>query len=294
MTFINSKLMLTNPYPFFVGMLRAACSGCFLMIYSWMRHKEVFKTFSLSRQGWNDLIVFGVLVHGFVMCGISYGLQYTDPIKICFMFAMCPFVTMTLEYFSRKDSLTPKKIIGLMIGLFGLIPVLLEANHGEYKNVPAYLEVWGTVVIFVSIVFFSYGWIVIKRFLKTYPDYPIELVNGIAMSVGGLVSFVLFLIFAQGNIFSMHLTQDFSLLATAFIVSSLLTYMIYPYLLKSFTATFIAFAGFLEPAFGLLYGVLFLGNSVTKLSCFSLALLFIGLYIFYKEETKGNGKISSS
>lgn len=289
MTFINSKLMLTNPYPFFVGMLRAACSGGFLLLYSWIRYKNVFKTFSLSRQGWTDLIVFGILVHGFVMCGFSYGIQYTDPIKICFMFAMCPFVTMILEYFFHADTLTSKKIMGLGIGLLGLVPVLLDANHGVYQNIPFHLEVLGAVVVFASIIFFAYGWIVMKRFLKMHPHHPIEVVNGIAMSLGGCVSFVLFLAFAKGSILSMTLTSEFPTLMTAFIVSSLMTYMIYPYLLKTYSATFIAFAGFLEPAFGLMYGVLWMGSRITALSCFSLVLLFIGLYVFYKEETRTHG-----
>lgn len=291
MTFINSKLMLTNPYPFFVGMLRALCGGFFLLAYSFLRHKKALKSFSLPRKGWKDLILFGIFIHAFVMCGFSYGLQYTDPIKICFMFAMCPFVTMILEYFLNQDKLTLQKIIGLIIGLLGLIPVLLKANHGAYKNVPVQLEAVGTIVIFASIVFFAYGWIIMKRFLKQHSQHPIELVNGIAMIIGGFVSFLLSLIFANGNLSSMVFTQQFPLLVTAFIISSLMTYMIYPYLLKTYSATFLAFAGFLEPAFGLLYGVLFLRSPITMLSLFSLMLLFIGLYIFYKEELRSQNKL---
>lgn len=289
MTFINSKLMLTNPYPFFVGMLRAVCSGIFLLSYSWFKYKKELIHFSLPKTGWKDLIAFSILVHGFAMCGFSYGIQYTDPIKICFMFATCPFVTMILEYFLHAETLTPKKIVGLAIGLLGLIPVLLDVNHGAYKDIPFHLEVLGALVTFASIVFFAYGWIVMKRFLKMFQNHSIEIVNGIAMLLGGCVSFLLLLIFTQGSSFTMTFTEEFPVLIVAFVVSSLITYMIYPYLLKTYSATFIAFAGFLEPAFALLFGMVFMGNKLTALSCLSLIILFIGLYIFYKEETRTHG-----
>jgi len=286
MTFINSKLMLGNPYPFFVGMLRAVGSGLFLLFYCKLVYKKAFLNFSLPKSAWKDLIVFGVFVHGFCMCGFSYAMQYTDPIKLCFMFALSPFVTMMLEYFLNKEQLTIKKVIGLTVGFLGLIPVLLDASHGAYKEVPFHLELLGAFVTFLSILFFAYGWIVMKRFLKSFSDSSIEMVNGIAMLIGGIVSFLLFIISSKGHIFSLTLSDDFGWLALAFVVSSLITYMLYPYLLKTYSATFMSFAGFLEPVFGLFIGVVFFGSQLTRLSLVSLAVLFLGLYIYYVEEMR--------
>lgn len=290
MTFINSKLMLGNPYPFFVGMLRAWFSAVFLLGYSWLIHKKFLQKFSLSKSGWRDLIIFGVLVHGFVMCGFSFGAQYTDPVKICFIFALCPFITAILQYFLHQERLTPKKIAGLCLGFIGLIPIMLDMNHGAYKALPLHLEVLGVVVIFVSTAFFAYGWIVMKRFLKHHSHYPIELINGISMTIGGAVSCLLFVIDSRGALFSISLTNDFPVWMFAFAAFSLLTYMLYPHLLKSYSATFIAFAGFLEPVFGMMYGILFWGGTLTFLSALSLVILFCGLYIFYRAELEQNRK----
>lgn len=285
-TFVNSKLTLTNSYPFLIATLRAFGSGVFLLSYSLLMQKNDLKYFSLPKHGWTDLILFGVLVHGFVMCSFSYAIQYTDPIKICFLFAMSPFITVLFEYFLRTDILTSKKIAGLAIGLLGLVPILLDVSPGAYKNIPFHLEVFGVVVIFVSTFFFAYGWIVMKRFLTNFPDHPMVIVNGTAMLLGGGFSFLVFLIFSKGNAFPIVLTAEFPWLMIAFIGSGLITYMIYPYLLKTYTVTFIAFAGFLEPVFGLFYGVVFMQHQITLLSCLAITVLFIGLYIFYKEEIK--------
>lgn len=285
MTFINSKLMLSNPYPFFVGMLRALGSSVFLLAYSLIFHRKELFSFSIPASSWRDLLVFGVLVHGLVMSGFSYAVQYTDPVKVCFIIATCPFITAILQYLFYKETLTTKKIIGLLIGFCGLIPVLFASDHGAYKNVPEHLETLGSVICFIAIIFFAYGWIAMKRFLNRHSE-PIAIVNGIAMLVGSGVSIVLFLIANNFSFPHLTFTPDFSVLVTAFVASSLMTYVIYAYLLKTFSATFIAFAGFLEPVFGLVYGVLFMGHRLTVSSVGGLVILFIGLYLFYREEIK--------
>lgn len=286
MTFINSKLMLTNPYPFFVGMLRALGSAVFLFGYALLFNSKALKKFSLPLYGWKDLLIFGALVHGIVMCAFSYSVQYIDPVKVCFIIATCPFITAILQYFLDGETLTLKKIIGLIIGFCGLMPILLAVEHGAYADIPEHLERLGSIICFVAVVFFAYGWIVMKRFLKNFADHPIEIVNGFAMLVGGCISFLLFVVFNKFDMLAMHFTAEFPILMTAFVVSSLLTYMIYAYLLKEYSATFIAFAGFLEPVFGMLYGAAYTGHQITYISIGALFVLFLGLYLFYREELR--------
>ena len=288
MTFINSKLMLTNPYPFFVGMLRSFGSAIFLFVYGMIVHQQVLKSFVLPKNRWRDLLIFGALVHGLVMSGLSFCVQYIDPVKVCFILALCPFITAILQYFLGNEVLTPKKLIGLIVGFCGLVPILLATDHGKYAAVPQHLEILGTVVCVIATILFAYGWIIMKRFLKDYSHYPLEIINGIAMLVGGFVSFILFAATTWFDMKALTFTAEFPSLVSAFVVSSLATYMIYAYLLKTYSATFIAFAGFLEPVFGMLYGVAYMGHKVTPTSIGALFILFIGLYIFYKEELRTN------
>lgn len=286
MTFINSKLMLTNPHPFFVGMLRASVSSVFLLGIGFIFHRTAFKNFKLPVYAWKDLLLFGVLVHGFVMCGFSFAVQYTDPVKVCFIIATCPFITAILQYVLGNETFTKNKIVGLLVGFCGLVPILMASEHGAYEQIPEHLEVLGSVICFIATVLFAYGWIAMKRFLNEFSNHPIEIVNGIAMLVGSCVSLALFLLFYACGSGPMVFSSDFPMLMSAFAISSLMTYLIYAYLLKTFSATFIAFAGFLEPVFGLVYGVVFMGHPLTLGAVGALFVLFTGLYIFYKEEIR--------
>jgi drug/metabolite transporter (DMT)-like permease len=58
----------------------------------------------------------------------------------------------------------------------------------------------------------------------------------------------------------------------------------YASLLKKYTATFMSFAGFIAPLFTALYGWAFLGEIITWHFYASSAIVFVGLFLFYKDE----------
>jgi drug/metabolite transporter (DMT)-like permease len=81
-------------------------------------------------------------------------------------------------------------------------------------------------------------------------------------------------------------TDDFWWLLLLFAMLTAVAYNLYSKLLKRYSATFVAFASFLEPAFGLLYAAIFLGQPISTLSFVSLMALGLGLYLFYQEELR--------
>jgi drug/metabolite transporter (DMT)-like permease len=63
-------------------------------------------------------------------------------------------------------------------------------------------------------------------------------------------------------------------------------YSIGTYLFRHYTVTFLSFAGFTTPLFAALFGKIFLGESVGLHFFFSLAVVSLGLWLFYGEEIK--------
>ena len=68
--------------------------------------------------------------------------------------------------------------------------------------------------------------------------------------------------------------------------SSVLGYLLYTMMLKKYTATFLSFAGFIQPLCAAILGWFFLGEYVTYTFFLSAILVFSGLYLFYQEELK--------
>ena len=99
MTFINTSLMSSDPYPVLVGMLRAFGSGIIILSFVGIFSKQKIRDLKLSRRQWYLLMAYGILIHALGMCGFSYGAMYASPITICFLYASAPFLTAILLYF---------------------------------------------------------------------------------------------------------------------------------------------------------------------------------------------------
>ena len=283
MAFINASLMASDPYPIIVGMFRSLGSGVIILGYFLLFDKAKILGLKLTKHQWYLLTMYGILIHAFAMCGFSYGVLYASPISICFLYAAAPFLTAILLYFDQGQSLSKAKMIGLTGGFIGLLPILFKSGAMDHSVIiPGH--VWlGNAIIFISMIFFCYGWILFKKLIGN-GNYSTQVLNGIAMIMGGFVIGLAQFVFGGKQAFLLPYSYDFGYLLSLFVLSSLLTYSLYAYLLNHFSPTFISFAGFLEPAFAMLYGVIIFGYNIDSVDIISFIILFLGLYIFYRQE----------
>jgi len=68
------------------------------------------------------------------------------------------------------------------------------------------------------------------------------------------------------------------------IISNIICYNLFGYLLKYFSATFMTFSGLMTPFFAAFWGHFFLNENITWHFFLSVIIFFIGLLIFYMEE----------
>lgn len=285
MTFINSALMESNPYPSIVGMFRAVCSGALILAFFALFYRKQLRTFYLTTQQWWWLFLYGLLIHAVGMFGFSWAVLYGNPVTLCFIFATAPFLTALIQYTEGKETLTKQKMLGLLVGLIGLLPILLQdvslGSHCAAQNSCSWMM--GSGVAIASMVLFCYGWVVFKRLLHT-STVSVFLLNGVAMLIGGLLSSVSFVAYYGSSVSQISLSSDFWYLILLFLAANIITYSLYAYLLTIFSPTFISFAGFLEPAFGMVYGALITQYAISWHHAISFLVLFLGLYLFYLDE----------
>lgn len=291
MTFINSALMEGNPYPSIVGMIRATCSGILILSFFALFYRKQLTTFKLTAQQWWWLFLYGFLIHAVGMFGFSWSVLYGNPVTLCFIFATAPFLTALIQYVEGEEKLTRQKMLGLLVGLVGLLPILMQdvsvGTHGAVMKSSHWMM--GSGVAIGAMVLFCYGWVVFKRLLST-SSASVFLLNGVAMLIGGFLSVVSFVAYYGASARQIQLTDDFMALILLFLATNIITYSLYAYLLTIFSPTFISFAGFLEPAFGMLYGALMTQYTISWHHLCSFFILFLGLYLFYLDELKQVGR----
>ena len=205
--------------------------------------------------------------------------------KACLLYSLSPFISALVAFGILKETLSRKKMMGMFIGFFGLMPIIFSQTSDEISS--------GTFLVFtlaelamVGAVFFSvYGWIQLKKVMSDYEYSPL-LANGLSMTVGGVLA--LLHSYAMGEQWAplpVNNLQPFIINTLIMcLISNLICYNLYGYLLKRFSATFMSFVGLVTPLFASLFGFVWLNEVITWHYFVSMILFSIGLIIFYREE----------
>ncbi|OQA35574.1 MAG: S-adenosylmethionine/S-adenosylhomocysteine transporter [Candidatus Dependentiae bacterium ADurb.Bin331] len=280
-TLCKAVLLFSKPI-FFVG-VRMLCAGL-LLLGGWMFYQR-----RLPRIHSSDRVKFAaiVLFHIYAAYVLDlWALQGLTSFKSSFFFNLSPFITALLSYYFFAERMTFKKTLGLIIGVVGFLPELIQHMPQEEQFGSFLFLSLPEIAMLGAVTSSCLGWIVMRSLLQTNRYSPIE-INGIGMLGGGLLALITSW-FVEGFV-PAPVTQVWpfvALTAAIIIVVNGVFYNLYGWLLKEYTATFLSFAGFLCPLFAALFGVLFLHEQMTWTFFFSSAVVFVGLYLFYQEELR--------
>jgi len=290
-TFVFTKLALLYVQPITLIGVRMTLGGLLLLGYLFFRKRD-YLTIQM-RHAWlfGQIILFHIYLS--YLLGV-WSMQYLTATKASLLYTFMPFITAVLACFLLAEKMTTKKLIGLILGLLGFLPLLCESEEAiitcmSFFSIPE-------MVYIVSVISAAYGWIVMKK-LVTGHGYSPVLVNGIGMLGGGILAFVCAFFlesspfhFSGGDTYDLFAFISY-VLALVFI-GNIIGYNLYGFLLKRYSTTFLSFASFLLPIFTALFGFLFLRETISWSFFVTLTLVVAGLYMFYSEERKESAKQS--
>lgn len=282
-TFIFAKNTLAYCQPFFLIGFRMLLAGSILIAYQFITNKKALFIKS------NDIATFFKvsLFHIYFAFILEFwSLQYLTALKTTLIYSSTPFIAALIAYILLKERLSSKKVLGIVIGLGGLLPVLLAQTRGEGVMGSIFSISVPEIVLFFAVISSAYAWFIVSDLMKK--GYGLVTINGISMLVGGMLSFITSLIFEGMRCPVTEWTPFLGWLTLLIISANFIVYNFYGWLLKRYSITFITFAGFLCPSFGTFYEWLFLGGIVTWHYFLSLGLVTLGLYIFHRDELKRN------
>lgn len=283
--FTIGKASLSYASPFFIIGSRMAAAGLLMIVYQFFKDRSAFK---MDKNGWISVALFALL--GMYITNVCefWSLQFLTSAKTCFLYSASPFISSLLSYLILKETMTKKKWGGLILGFIGLLPIMLSgATPSEVGGFLIFS--WPEIVLLIGIMTSVLGWIFLK---KTVSHQTINLfvANGLGMLIGGL--------FALGHSYFVEPWSPLPIMelggfiktgVALLIISNLVAYNLYGYLLKRYSATFMAFAGLSTPFFASLFGWFFLKEVIPWPLWVGLAILFGGLMLFHQEEIKEKG-----
>lgn len=305
-SFTVGKIALAYATPLLLIGVRMMMAGTLLLGWQ-LAHHGYRKLYTQSRER-VGLLMQLILTHIFGAYVLEFwGLQYLSSSKSALIYSLSPFITALFAYFLLGERLTSRKIAGLSLGFGGIVLLLLSGSVEELASGGVGFLSLAELAMVASVICSVYGWIVIKK-LTHHHTYPLVSANGIAMFFGGVMSFVLSLMVDGwptiahdtahkvphvawvANTFGSYLGADVALflfwVLFLVIITNVICFNLYGWLLRHYSATLLSFFGFLCPLFTALFGILFLNEAITLVQCLSFAGVVAGLSVFYQDELK--------
>jgi len=278
-TFIIGKAALNYSSPILFIAFRMVVAGILLLGY-----KFFYNGLSKIKKSDFKLIFLLSIIHIYIPYVFEYwALQYVSAAKASMLFNLAPFITAIFVFYLYNEKLSKIKIVGLIIGVLGFLPILLTQSTIEQSQPKVFFLSLPEIFLFISIFSASYAWIVIQNNLKQ-KDYSLITLNGFAMLIGGIFSFITAPLFE--NVAISNVKNFIWLTGLIIIIGNVICYNLYGWLLKKYSATFISFTGFSIPLFTALLQWFFFKELVSWAFFATAVFVAIGLYLFYEEELK--------
>ncbi len=173
----------------------------------------------------------------------------------------------------------------------------MQEGHGEeFMRHIGFLSL-PEILLIIAVASSCYGWIIMKH-LVVLRNYSPLMVNGISMFWGGIMSLIAtFIIEKSPRIFIEQTPPFFTpevytwsmitlYIGGLILIANVICFNLYGILLRKYSPTFIAFAGFTTPIFAALLDFFILDEQVVSAFYVTMVIVFVGLWIFYQDELR--------
>lgn len=282
-SFVLNKSMVSLAEPLFLIAFRMSFSG-FLILLFWLLKR---RSFSLSKlqMGYAVLISFiGVFGSNLLE---SLSLIYLSCAKTCFIYSLTPFWTALLSIWLFQEFIDTKKALGLCLGILGTVPVMITQTGVEDLTSLQNFFTWPTLAAIGATLCSALGATLFTKALRTSRPPSPTLLNGITMLAGGGYALLTSLMWESWlplpcQVHNMVQVCFNTILLS--LLSNIVCYNIYGWLLKYLTTTFLSLIGLLSPLFTAFWEWCFFGTPPSLIIIFSVPLICLALFLCYQSE----------
>ena len=283
--FALGKGILAESSFIFVTGIRMLLAGFLLLL--WLGRKDIR---ALKVKKTHILPLFLFALFGMYLNNVLelWGLQYLSSAKTCFIYGLTPFFSAMLSYIHFSERMNVRKCLGMIIGFMGFLPVLL-LNTDREKFFQAFsIFSWPELAIMATGFISAYGWVILRIMVKELSLSSVY-TNGYAMLLGGVFGCLHSFCIDSWHPLPIVLGREYAFIKSMgliIIISNIICYNMYGWMLKKFTATFLSCLGLLSPIFASLSGWIWLGESISWVILASTLIICLGLFLVYQEEFK--------
>ncbi|MDF2577744.1 MAG: hypothetical protein K0S74_1228 [Chlamydiales bacterium] len=289
-SFTVNKFLLEYTSPIVILTLRMLIAGLLLFIYQFFKDRK--ELVELKRHI-PSIIIIAVafsLANGLRLWSINY----LTSTRTALLSNLGPFISYLLGILLVREKVHYKKILGLIVGFAGCLPVILSDNIGTEESLnPAFWLSGPEIAAIASVVCFSLAWMNVQNLTKkgfgaTSANAWVSLTTGIVSLIFALFTGELSLNF-KSSIF----TDSFNLWLGISVAIQIFTGTLCTWLLKTHSVTLITFVSLLTPLFTAITEWAWFGTSIGWDFYVSGTLVALGLSIFLSADKQTNAPLST-
>ncbi len=278
-SFIATKIALREIHPFMLLTLRYAIGALLLFLFQYRRDKTFLKQFAY--RDWIHIVILATVgVSGLGLLQ-AYGLIYTSAINTGWIIAINPILITVVARFFLHESITARKIAGILLGFLGLFLII---TRGVFSlSVFRFPSTFGDLLVFTSAIAWTTFTVGGKGFLSRFN--PLSSVTAI-MILGFLILLPLGIL--KGGWEDLFHLSPLTWMGVLFlgIFCSGLGYLFWYSALEKKDSGSVGMYLYLEPLVTLIGAFLFLGEPIYWITLVGGAMTLAGVYLATRKTSK--------
>ncbi len=278
LTITFAKAAVSAADPLFFIAVRMIVAGTLLLSFYALFSKKRSRELKVTMR---DVFNFGLVIIFHIYLAFIpefWSLQYMPSVKANILWSMTPFVALLLSFILYGERIKKLQFIGALVAFFSLLPLLTHGYNWCARDLVSFSL--PELMLLISVFSATYAWFIIKKLMDRH--YSLLVINGVSMLFGGVMSFVTWWFTKAPGAAPIAAYGPF--LFTLFgliLLSNVIVYNLYGWLLKNYSINMVTIAGFMSPVFGAMYGWFFFGEAFQLHDAFAVAGIAIGLSLFF-------------
>jgi drug/metabolite transporter (DMT)-like permease len=253
--------------PVFASTLRSIIASMCGVIYCLWKKERLFHTDVNLVHG----IVVGFLFGAEFAC-LYFGLLFTDAARsIIFMYTSPFIVTVGAHFLLRGDRLTVLKTLGLIVAFAGVL-LVFQGRPASAKPTMFFGDILAIIGAFL--------WAATTLYIKRFMAGKIQPINTFLYQLVFSIPILLLVSFVLEPRWIINLTPPIAgCIFFQSVIVAFITYFIWFKLIHGYSVSRLSAFTFLTPIFGVLAGVIILGEEFTVSLMGGLPLVCIGIFL---------------
>ena len=260
------KIALHGVTPLTVMSVRILLAGAALLLLILVRKTPLPRGIqNWIKIGW--MALFGTLIPFFL---VPWGQLQIDSSLAAILMAVNPLFALTLgHFFSEHESFTLRQLLAMLVGFSGILLVFGENAISSING-----NIWAQLAVIGAGFCYTISGVIVSRVRGASADS----VSASIFICSSVIVFPLWMILEQP--WNLHFETE-SLLALTHLglVSTGMAFLMRYYIILRAGAVFLSYVAFIIPMFGILFGILFLGETISVNTMGAVVLILSGVFM---------------